>query len=250
MNNKVDIENSGETCVIIPTYNNASTLANVVADVLRYIPHIILVDDGSTDATGKLLQDFKNIEIISYHPNRGKGYALKKGFALASSLGFRYAITIDVDGQHLASDIPLFLEQIKKTPDSLIIGSRYLEQENVPKQNRFANRFSNFWFKIHTLKSIPDTQSGFRLYPLVPLKKIKIFSTRYEMELELLVRSVWNFIPLVPIKISVYYPPQNERVSHFKPFQDFFRISILNTFLTFFAFFYFYPKFLFKKIRN
>jgi glycosyltransferase involved in cell wall biosynthesis len=179
--------------------------------------------------------------VIGYQPNRGKGYALKQGFKRASTMGFRYAITIDSDGQHLGSDIAVFLDKIQQCPDSLIVGSRLLNQENMPYGNTFANKFSNFWYRLQTGINLPDTQSGFRLYPLYKFARMHFITNRYEAELEMLVRAAWRGINVCDVEISVYYPPLNERVSHFHPFWDFFRISVLNTFFTILALVYAYP---------
>jgi glycosyltransferase involved in cell wall biosynthesis len=229
-------------CVIIPTYNNAATLRGVIEDVIRYIDDVIVVNDGSTDNTNDVLRSFSNILVLSYLTNRGKGYALKQGFRLALEKGFRYAVTIDSDGQHKGSNIESFLQHVQQNPDCLIVGSRLLKQENMPEGNTFANKFSNFWFRLQTGVDLPDTQSGFRLYPLEKISPIHIFTTRYEAELELLVRASWRDVDIRPLAISVYYPPVNERITHFRPFMDFFRISILNTFLTIIAIFYEYPR--------
>jgi len=234
-------------CVIVPTYNNAATLPFVIADVKNYVDDIFVINDGSTDKSESLLKNISGIQLISYAKNRGKGYALKQGFKAASTMGFRYAITIDSDGQHLAKDIVLFLDKIETCNDSLIVGSRLLKQENMPGGNTFANRFSNFWFRLQTATNLPDTQSGFRIYPLKKIAGIHFFTNRYESELEMIVRSAWRGIKVCSIPISVYYPPIEERVSHFRPFVDFFRISILNTFLTLFAFLFVYPLKPFKK---
>lgn len=234
-------------CVIIPTYNNAGTILKVIDDVQHYLKNIIVVNDGSNDDTARLLSDIKSVTIINYEKNRGKGFALKKGFLKALEMGFRYALTIDSDGQHFASDIPSFLTVINDNPDILIVGSRFLEQENMPSKNSFANRFSNFWFQLQTSLKLPDTQSGFRLYPLNIIKNIHLFSNRYETELELLVKCAWHSIPIKSITISVYYPPEDQRISHFRPCIDFFRISVLNSIFTILAFVYYYPKLFVKK---
>jgi len=216
-------------CVIIPTYNNEKTLAKVIAEVSLYAEHIIVVNDGSTDSTSAVLEQFDFITVCSYPKNRGKGFALRTGFKKAIDRGFDYALTIDSDGQHYPSDIPLFAEKAKEHPDAILIGSRNLKQENIPGKNTFANRFSNFWFRLETGQKLDDTQSGFRLYPLQKIKDIRFYTKKYEFELEVLVRSAWRGVQINPIPIQVFYPPQEERVSHFKPFRDFARISLLNT---------------------
>jgi glycosyltransferase involved in cell wall biosynthesis len=239
--NIINLARNLQCCVIVPTYNNAPTLKTVISDVLHYVADIIVVNDGSTDKTSDILGSDTRVTVIGYQPNRGKGYALKQGFKRASAMGFRYAITIDSDGQHLGSDIPLFLDKILQYPDSLIVGSRLLHQENMPGGNTFANKFSNFWYRLQTGINLPDTQSGFRLYPLNKIARMHFITNRYEAELEMLVRAAWAGINVCEVVISVYYPPPDQRVSHFRPFWDFFRISVLNTFFTFIAFFYAYP---------
>lgn len=247
-NNCIQLARELKCCVIIPTYNNSHTLQSVIDDVLQYVADVIIVNDGSTDETSSLLNSCSNVKIISYQPNRGKGYALKRGFGCAFSSGFRYAITIDSDGQHRGSDILLFLDKIQEVPDTLIVGSRILRQENMPEGNTFANRFSNFWYRLQTGINLPDTQSGFRLYPLQKISGIHFFTNRYESELEMLVRANWKGINVDHVAISVYYPPREERISHYRPFLDFVRISILNIFLTIIAFIYAYPVKLISKM--
>lgn len=135
-----------------------------------------------------------------------------------------------------------------KHPDAMLIGSRNLRMENMPGKNTFANKFSNFWFKVQTGVSLPDTQSGFRLYQLDKLGSLWYLTSRYEAELEMLVAQCWKRVEMVPVKIDVYYPPAGERVTHFRPFWDFFRISILNTILCILALLYGYPSKLLRKL--
>lgn len=227
--------------VVIPTYNNEKTVVKVIEDVLGYTDQVIVVNDGSTDSTLELLSSRKDIELVSYPQNAGKGFALKKGLRRAAEMGFRYAITIDSDGQHFADDIPVFIERIEIVPDSLLIGARNLTADNMPGKNTFANKFSNFWFKVETGITMADTQSGFRLYPLEKLKNMRYITRRYEFELEVIVRGVWRGINVENVPVKVYYPDASERVSHFRPFKDFTRISILNTVLVTIALLYYYP---------
>ena len=227
--------------VLIPTYNNAGTLAAVVGSVRKFVGDVVVVNDGSTDDTKRILASIDGIKVIDYPNNRGKGYALKLGLRKAYEWGYRYAITIDSDGQHHADDIPAFLDAIEQRPDSLIIGARNLAAENMPSQNTFANRFSNFWYKVETGQTLADTQSGFRLYPLERLHDVRFITGRYEFEVEVIVRAAWRGVNVENIPIKVYYPPAEERVSHFRPLRDFTRISILNTALVVCALLCYYP---------
>lgn len=215
----------------------------MIGSVLEYCNDVIVVNDGSTDSTGRLLTSLGDkIHVVSYQENRGKGYALTVGFKKALDLGFSNVITIDSDGQHFASDIPKFVELAEANPNALIIGSRGMGHSNMPDGNKFANRLSNFWFAAQTGISLPDTQTGFRLYPLAKMRRLRPTTYRYEAELELLVRSAWRGIRIIPVPIDVYYPPQSQRVSHFKPAKDFIRISLLNTILCIVAIVYGYPR--------
>lgn len=234
-----------KACTVMPTYNNGGTLRDVVERVLAYCADVIVVNDGCTDNSAEVLASFGNkITVVDYGQNRGKGYALKQGFKKAKILGFDYALTIDSDGQHFPEDIPLFVSALEQHLGALIVGSRNLNQENMPGGNTFANKFSNFWFRIQTGINLPDTQTGFRLYPLRKLPHI--FSARYEAELSLLVFSAWRGTDLVPIKVNVCYP--EDRVTHFRPFWDFFRISVLNTILCLMAVVYGWPSRLIHKL--
>jgi len=222
-------------CVIIPTYNNEKTLASVINGVLEYTNHVIVVNDGSTDSTSQILSTYKNIELVGYKKNKGKGYALRKGLRFAWEKGYKYAITIDSDGQHYVTDLPKFLEKIDESPNAIIIGSRNMDQSSVPGKSSFGHKFSNFWFRVETGINAPDTQSGFRLYPLEPLHKMIFFTHKYEFEIEVIVRAAWKGVDVTSVPIQVYYAPKETRISHFRPFRDFTRISILNTFLVFYA---------------
>lgn len=227
--------------IIVPTYNNNGTIGQVISDIKGYTHDIIVVNDGSTDNTLEILQDIEGIRIETYEKNMGKGHALKTGLAKAYESGFRYAITIDADGQHYADDIPVFINRIEEAPDSLLIGGRNLNADNMPGKNTFANKFSNFWYKVETGQTLSDTQSGYRLYPLDKIQNIRYMTSRYEFEVEIIVRAAWRGVNVENVPVKVYYPPIEERVSHFRPFQDFFRISVLNTVLVLYALLIWYP---------
>lgn len=235
-----------KTCIIVPVYNNVGTINGVVQRILRFCQDVIVVDDGSTDGSSDSLETL-GVIVVRYGKNRGKGYALKTGFKEAKSRGFERAITIDADGQHFPEDIPVFATEAKAHPDAMLVGSRNLRMENMPGGNTFANKFSNFWFRLQTGVNLPDTQSGFRLYQLNRIGKLHLLTSRYEAELELLVSLCWKGVRMQPVGINVYYPPEGERVTHFRPFWDFFRISVLNTVLCVFALFYGLPSRLLRK---
>lgn len=243
-----------EVCAVIPTYQNAKTLLKVVADVHRVVDTVFVVDDGSNDGTAALLDKATGNErpekVLTHPKNCGKGAALKTGLTYARQQGFRYAVTVDADEQHRADDIPALLKAVEEEPDALAIGSRGLQHENMPAKSTFANRFSNFWFALQTLQRLPDTQSGLRVYPLRRLHGLRWMSARYEAELTLLVFSAWAGVKLLPVPVSVYYPPRDQRVTHFRPGRDFTRISVLNTLLCLLMVVYGWPRIFCRQIAR
>jgi glycosyltransferase involved in cell wall biosynthesis len=248
MKSQQEILNRTTFCVIVPTYNNQKTLKKVLDSVLNFTQDVIVVNDGSTDKTFTILKQYPQLTQIHHPKNLGKGRALRNGFRKAIEMKFEYAITIDSDGQHFASDIPNFITAIQEEPNSLLIGSRNMTQENVPKKSSFGNKFSNFWFKFETGIKLDDTQSGFRLYPLRWLPK-RFYTNKFEFEIEVIVRAAWKGIVVKNIPIQVLYDPA-ERVSHFRPFRDFTRISILNTVLVTNALLYIKPRDFFRRAKK
>ena len=226
--------------VLVPTYNNAKTLQTVLDRLWVHTHDIMVVNDGSTDETLQLLHRYPHpINIVTYPENRGKGYALVTGFREAMRLGYDHAITIDSDGQHYPEDLPLFLRKASELErPTIIVGSRELEHENKSRAATFATRLANFWFAFQTWHYLPDTQSGYRLYPLHHLHGLDLITSRYEAELELLVFAAWHGVAIDTVPIRVYYPPKEERVTHFRPGLDFARIFVLNTILFFVSIFF------------
>ena len=238
-------------CVIIPTYNNERTLKRVIDGVLEITDDLIVINDGATDSTSRILKKYTDITQIYLPKNKGKGNALRVGFKKAEELGYEFSITIDSDGQHYPEDIAVFVNQLEFeiNKNILLIGSRNMNQEAVPGGSSFGNKFSNFWYKVETGIQLKDTQSGFRLYPLKELNKIKFYTSKFEFEIENIVKAAWKGIIVKNVPVKVLYDEQ-ERVSHFRPFKDFARISLLNTWLVLVAFIYIKPRDLIRKLRK
>jgi len=238
-------------CVLIPTYNNHKTLRNVLERVLTYTENIIVVNDGATDSTAEILNNFPQLIQIHLLKNIGKGNALKVGFQKALELDYEFVITIDSDGQHFPEDIPVFLDALEKeeTKNVLYIGARNMEQADVPGSSSFGNKFSNFWYWFETGIRLRDTQSGYRLYPLKEIEKLKLYTPKFELEIEVIVKAAWNgtLVKNIPIQISY---DDAERVSHFRKGPDFARISVLNTWFVLVAIFWIKPRDLYRKFRK
>ncbi|WPR75905.1 DUF2062 domain-containing protein [Algoriphagus sp. NG3] len=240
-----------KVCIIIPTYNNAGTLRKVISEVLSVGTYLLVVNDGSTDDTGSILKEYPGLDYLSFSANQGKGMALRAGFERAEALGFDYAITLDSDGQHEPDNILDLLAELEHLEEeTVLMGSRNMAQDGIPKKSSFGNSFSNFWFWVDTGIKLSDTQTGFRAYPLTAITRKKWFTRKFEFEIEVIVRLAWEGIPVKEVPIRVNYP--EDRVSHFRPFTDFARISVLNTVLFIMALVYYAPKRLFftKGDRN
>lgn len=243
--------NQLKCCVLVPTFNNHKTLKKVLDGILLYTNHIIVVNDGSTDTTAKILEEYPKMQQIHLPENKGKGNALKTGFAEALSLGYEFAITIDSDGQHFPEDIPVFLEALQReaTQNVLLIGARNMAQADVPGSSSFGNKFSNFWFWFETGIRLQDTQSGYRLYPLKALEKLKLYTPKFEFEIEVIVKAAWNGTVVKNIPVQVSYDDE-DRVSHFRKVPDFARISVLNTWFVLVALFWIKPRDLYRRFRK
>ena len=194
--------------------------------------------------------NFPQINLVSYPKNKGKGYALRTGFRHAVKSGYDYAITIDSDGQHFADDLHKFLTKLEDHPAAIIIGARNMDQASVPGKSSFGHKFSNFWFWVETGLTMSDTQSGYRLYPVKLLNKTNFITRKFEFEIEVLVMSAWRGIEITEVPVRVYYADKENRVSHFRPFKDFTRISILNTFLVTIALLYIKPRDFFRGLKK
>jgi len=231
-----------KVCVLMPTYNNEGTLQGVLDSVLLYTDQVIVVNDGSTDRTSEILKNYPQLVIVSYSKNVGKGWALREGFKRALKLGFDHVISIDSDGQHFAEDLPKFLDKLEEEPGTLNVGARNMDQSSVPGKSSFGHKFSNFWFWVETGIRLPDTQSGYRLYPIRRMQDLRFVTRKFEFEIEVLVRSSWKGIQMTSVPVKVFYADKGKRVSHFRPFKDFTRISILNTVLVTIALVYIKPR--------
>ncbi len=219
-------------CLVIPTYNNSTSIATVVSQALEAtaLP-VLVVDDGSDVPVAELISAHPRLTILRHPLNHGKGAALQTAIQWCCQRGYTHLMAMDGDGQHFATEVPKLLAEAKLHPWALIIGHRQMEQANVPKVSTFGRKFSNFWVHYETDQRIADSQSGFRLYPLFFLQEMKFRTRRFDFEIEILIRLMWRGVEVRECPIEVFYPPANERVSHFDKFWDNLRISCLNILL-------------------
>ena len=230
----MNIDNSNiDVLVVVPVYNHASQLRNVVEACLKVHSDVLVVDDGSRDDVSVALRGLK-VPSIRHDRNRGKGRAILTGAEYARHRGKTHIISIDADGQHPPDRIPDFLKAIRDQPEAIIIGVRdFASSNNVPGFSKFGRSFGNFWVRLQTGVAVHDIQSGYRAYPGCILENLKMFFLSYAFENEVLVRAAWAGVPIKEINVSVHYPRAEERVSHFCALRDNLKLTLLNTALTF-----------------
>lgn len=188
---------------VAPCFNEAETIARVVSSVRAALPSVIVVDDGSTDGTA-LRARAARAEVLSLPRNCGKGAALRAGCHHAHSLGFTWALLLDGDGQHAASDIPRFLEKAERTRADLIIGKRDFADPQMPYVRRLANRAMSRAISRLCGCDLPDSQCGFRLVRISALRTLALRTEHFEIESEVLIGSVRAGlrIEFVPIQVA------------------------------------------------
>ncbi len=208
-----------ENIVIIPTYNNPKTIKNVAFDVVEHGYEVIIVDDGSYEEIESLFNTNEKefIHFVRHSQNKGKGMAITSGLQKVKELGYKFAGSIDGDGQHLASEMQKLLSAYQGS--EIMIGARNLNLEYVPKGSKFGRWFSNFWACWDTGYTITDSLSGYRIYP-ISILDLNIKTNRFDWEMEVLVRHADTGKSISEVVIECYYPSPEERVSHFKKFDD------------------------------
>lgn len=210
-------------CIVIPCFNHPTTVAGVARAAQAHAP-VIVVDDGSTLP----LPELPGCTVVRLDANRGKGAALRAGLQRAAADGFTHVMTMDADGQHSADDLPKFLEAARARPEALLVGVRDFFAAGCPTHRRRSNAVSTFWFRVETGVRLPDTQCGFRCYPVVLAQRLATRSGRYAFELEFLVRASWIGITLVSVPVACSYRPEQIRQSHFRPVRDLAHITVMN----------------------
>jgi glycosyltransferase involved in cell wall biosynthesis len=207
------IEADGEIVILIPAYNEARFIGDVVKAALKYGP-VVVIDDGSSDETGAVAA-LAGAKVIAHAVNRGKGKALDTGFRYAVQRKLAAAITLDADGQHDPDEIPKFIEAFRAGRGDVIIGQRDFSQ--MPAKNQFGNRTGTFLLGLAMGRPIPDNQSGYRLLSQAVLAAVRTDATRFEAEVELLLRAQLAGFQLTWVPIKTIY---NDKVSHFRPLHD------------------------------
>jgi len=208
---------------IIPALNAERSIAKVVAESRRHVEPVLVIDDGSSDATGEVAKAVGAV-VLRHEVNRGKGAALKTGFAWALAQGAEGVVTLDADGQHLPAEIPKFIAARAETDADLIIGGRaHLFGQMLPRR-RMANQFSAACISVAAGVRVTDSQSGFRLYSERLLRALRLRTDGFDMESEVIVRAGRRGMRVVTIPIDLGFV-NGIATSHYKPLKDTLRIA-------------------------
>ena len=203
---------------VVPTLNNDFTIQKVVDDILSFGFKVIVIDDGYINPVSNFLKKCDNLTVIRHDMNKGKGEAILTGAKKAKELGYDYFVTLDGDGQHMASEIKKLQDTISSN-NQIIIGARNFDISNVPNGSKFGRWFSNLWACWDTGYKITDSLSGFRIYP-ISILNLQYKTSKFDWEMEVLVRHAWNGGKIIEKQIECYYPKAEDRVSHFRKFED------------------------------
>ncbi len=209
--------------IVIPALDCAATIESVVGDARRHAECVIVVDDGSSDDTSAIAEA-AGATVLRNEVNLGKGASLRRAMEWLTERRFSHALSMDGDGQHLGTQVPLLVEASRRQPEALIVGERVFDHEIVSSIRLFGNRFANRWVEIACGRQVPDTQSGFRVYPIAATLALATRDDRFAFETEVLIRAVRGGLEVVGVPVETYYPPADERESQYRPFKDSLRI--------------------------
>lgn len=219
-------------CAVIPVYNHERAIAGVLEGVAAHGLHVILVDDGCSEACARELErlsKFPDVTLLRHHVNRGKGAAVMTGMRAAYERGFTHALQVDADGQHALADIRRFLDEARAHPDSVICG-RPIFDASIPKVRYYGRYLTHALVWLETLSfEIRDSMCGFRLYPLAEVEALARrahIGSHMDFDTEIIVRLYWHEVPTRWIGTRVSYPVDG--VSHFRMFFDNVRMTSLH----------------------
>ncbi len=219
-----------DVVALIPAYNEAATIRDLVERSLKVVPNVVVVDDGSTDATAAQLADLP-VTVLRNPRNLGKSASLWKGFEYALGRGARCVVTLDGDGQHRPEDIRRLLATAERYPGSIVIGARLHDKKNFPARRYYANQCARIGISWAAGYPIADTQSGFRVYPAALLARLgwrEVSRKRFVLESEILIAAGRRGVHSVAVQIPGIYPA-HARPSHFRPIRDIAGIVVMVT---------------------
>ena len=221
-------------CALIPTYENPDTVREVVLAVAEHLTSIVLVDDGSSAAGRDVCAALAAeglVTLLRLEHNKGKGVAVMSGMALAHELGFTHAFQIDGDSQHDIAAIPGFLIASRERPRDLVLGYPVYDA-TVPTSRKLGRLLTTFWVAVElgSKTKVTDAMIGFRVYPVLASLASRTRAQRMDFDVEIIVRMVRMGLDVVNLPVAVRYLAADAGgVSHFRPFMDNLRLSVMHT---------------------
>jgi glycosyltransferase involved in cell wall biosynthesis len=212
------------TCALIPAFNEAPYIAEVVEGARQYVAEVVVIDDGSVDATANIARA-AGATCLQFPRNRGKASALRAGLAYARDHNFTHVITLDGDGQHLPEDIRAMLRVAEETGADLVIGARSFDRARMPRSRYFSNTIGSRLASALVGCEIRDSQSGFRLFRLDKLDGAKLRSRYYELEMEILIKMARSGCTIAHAPVRTVYGDRQAR-SKMKPVRDTVRVCL------------------------
>ncbi len=203
-------------CILIPAHNEAQAIGGLVEKLRAMSLDVVVVDDGSSDNTGAIAVA-GGAYVIPVSPCGGKGNALRKGFAYIQDSGYDALIMMDGDGQHAVEDVPKFIERFKTSNASIINGDRMGNRGEMPFVRLCTNKFMSCMISVVCRQKIKDTQCGFRLISCAVLRSIKLTSTNFEIESEILIKASRKGFKIDAVPVKTIY--ENEQ-SKIRPVKD------------------------------
>ena len=219
MNNSL---NQNRTCAIIPFYNESEHLPGIINDTLPFVDKIIAVNDGSTDNSAFLIPESKEIQIISYPVNKGKGFALNLGFMESIKSGYGYTVTLDADYQHNPAYIPSLLKELDNS--DIVIGNRLNKLNRMPIHRIMSNKLTSFLLSIKTKTKIIDSQCGFRAYKTSVLESILPSYAGFEAESEIILNAANNNLKISFVYVPTIYNNEKSKMRSFQAIKGFIKV--------------------------
>jgi glycosyltransferase involved in cell wall biosynthesis len=212
------------TCALIPAFNEAPYIADVLERARQHVEEVVVIDDGSADETANVARA-AGATCLQLEQNCGKASALRAGIAFARRHKFTHVITLDGDGQHLPEDIPVMTRVAAETGADLIIGTRCFDRARMPRSRYFSNVIGSRLASALVGHEIRDSQSGFRLFRLDKLDAAKLRSRCYEIEMEILIKMARSGCTIAHAPVRTVYDSNRVR-SKMKPVRDTVRVCL------------------------